>query len=269
MRTPAKRKPIHHSDSLGFKYRSVLKLMTMVNGKTPKGEAAGYLTGILYLHPHTSGGGKTLCPHSTPGCREMCLAGAGLSALPRQQGAKSWRTDLWNQYPEAFMRLLEADIEHLADIAANEGMKPVVRLNGSSDVRWEFELPMLRRGDAHHITFMDYTAYPLHHRRPGPHYHLTYSVKGLEDMERAIGYLRAGQSVTVVVPEDIKHELVGQEVDVGPCAAPFVDGDVHDLRFLDPPGSIVLLKPKGWIRNGLMRPHIVRELAIARKKLAA
>lgn len=254
-----------HAASVGVRYRSALKLLTMANTKTPKGEAMGYLTAILYLQPHTAGGGKTLCPHSTEACREMCLAGAGLSGLPKQLGAKQRRTDLFNFSPTAFIQMLWADIEKLKRIAADEGMQSVVRLNGTSDIRWERLLNMDDRG----IRWMDYTKSPLEHRAPGPDYYLTYSVGGPEDIPRAIGYLRAGHSIAVVVPEIVKHGLVGLETDVGGVFAHFVDGDLSDLRFLDSPSSIVLLKPKGHIRTHLVRPDILSEIRAAVRQAAA
>lgn len=260
-----------HSESVGFKHRSALTLMTMLNSKTPKGEAAGYLSAILYLMPHDSGGSKTLCPHSTAACREMCLAGAGMSALKRQVGAKQARTDLFNQSPSVFLQGLHADIEKLKILAQREGLRPAVRLNGSSDIVWERLVRMHDRG----VTFYDYTKIPLEQRLK-PHdaasladYHLTYSVGGPEDMLRALAYLEKGHSVAVVVPEDVKHHLVGLEIDLGPAAALFIDGDEHDLRFLDPPGSIVLLKPKGYIRTDLVRPDILNELRGAVRAMRA
>lgn len=253
--------------SAGFKHRSALRLLTMVNKKTTKGEAAGYLTAILYLSPHTSAGGKTVCPHSTPACREMCLAGAGLSGLPRQLAAKQRRTRMWLDAPTEFLSLVCADIKKLRAIAAQEGLKPVVRLNGTSDIVWERLIVMPTD-----IQFMDYTKIPVEQRSLGrdPRYHLTYSVGGPEDVPRAVAYLRAGQSVAVVVPEDVRDRLLGEgRLILGSHSATFIDGDAHDLRFLDAPGSIVLLKPKGRILNDLVRPHIAAELRRAALELAA
>ena len=39
--------------------------LTIDNAKTIKGESEGYLTGILYLAPHTLAGGPNVCPHAT------------------------------------------------------------------------------------------------------------------------------------------------------------------------------------------------------------
>lgn len=259
-----------HNDSLGFKHRSALTLMTMLNHKTPKGEAAGYLSAILYLAPHDSGGGKTVCPHSTAACREMCLAGAGMSGLRRQQAAKLARTQLYHDSPSEFLWGINDDIRRLIEIAKREGVKPAVRLNGTSDIAWERVINMRDRG----VTFYDYTKVPFEHRRQDwtgspSDYHLTYSVGAPADIPRALEYLRAGHSIAVVVPEIVKHGLVGLETDVGGVFAHFVDGDLSDLRFLDPPSSIVLLKPKGHIRTDLVRPDILSEIRAAVRLVAA
>lgn len=260
-----RRAPIHaEKGDVAFRHRSAFRLLTMCNGKTPKGEAANWLTAILYMAPHTSGGGKTtLCPMSTPDCRAMCLASAGLSGLPKQLGAKLTRTFMFNNDRERFLDLLLADIEKLKRIAAIEGMKPALRLNGSSDVTWERIVP---GWEDLGLQRYDYTKIWLEHRRVDPAYHLTFSYESEKDAPRALDYLAAGHSVAAVVPEDLKHRAVlanerlrlGRHVDFT-----VVDGDLADTRFLDPPGSLVLLKPKGHVRTGLLRPNLFLELRAA------
>jgi hypothetical protein len=216
---------VGHSDktTLGFKHRNALKLMTMANHKTPKGEGDGYLTAILYLMPHTSGGGITLCPHSTPACRDMCLAGAGMSGLPRQLAAKQRRTDMWNNQPVEFISGILEDIERLRAIANKEGVEPVVRLNGTSDILWERLIDMAAFPG---ITFYDYTKVPIEKRQSSENYRLTYSVGGPEDMQRALGYLARGQSIAMVTTEDQKNRLADVELKITEEVwATFVDGD--------------------------------------------
>lgn len=256
------KKALEHGQTLGFKYRGAFKLLTALNIKTIKGEKEDYLSAILYLQPHTAGGGATLCPYSTPACREMCLAGAGLSGLTLQLAAKQRRTDLFNGDRDVFLRLLRDDVARLVELAAREGVKPALRLNGSSDVMWERVAPNLLSGGAQAY---DYTKIPLEFRGDAPGYHLTYSVEGPQDMARAVEYLGAGHSIAVVVEKHQVEQMAGTELYLGETTATFVNGDAHDLRFLDPPGSIVLLKPKGRIITGLVRPNIARELLAASK----
>lgn len=246
---------LRNPDALGTKHRNAFTLLTAANTKTIKGEKAGYFSAILYLAPHTLGGGVTLCPHSTEDCRTMCLAGAGMSGLPLQLQAKLNRTRLFNEDRPAFLATLARDIGKLKRIAAAEGLKPVLRLNGTSDIMWERVFPDWGQLG---LQRMDYTKIPLEHRQPDfdPGYHLTYSYMGPQDAERAVRYLGAGYSVAAVVPEDVKGALLKRS----DHRWNLVDGDEHDLRFLDSPGSLVLLKPKGRVHTELMRPNVIAEL---------
>lgn len=259
------RAPIHaDKGDVGFRYRSAFKLLTITNGKTPKGEKLGWLSAILYLAPHTLGGGKTtLCPMSTPACREMCLAAAGLSGLPRQLGAKLTRTHMFNNDRARFLDLLLADIEKLKRIALAEGMKPALRLNGTSDLLWEKIIPGWAKLG---LVRYDYSKIWLEHRRVDPGYHLTYSYESEKDAPRALRYLMAGQSVAAVVPEELKYRALLANKNLrlgGHVDFTVVDGDESDCRFLDPPSSIVLLKPKGFVRSDLLRPNLFLELRAA------
>lgn len=254
-----------HPESVGVRYRSAMKLLTMANGKLPKGESLGFLSGVLYLMPHTAGGGRvSLCPMSTLDCRAMCLASAGLSGLPKQIGAKMRRTQMFNNERERFLDLLLGDIAKLKRIAAEEGMKPALRLNGSSDVMWEKIVPGwaglgLQR--------YDYTKIRLEHREVDPGYRLVFSYESEKDAGRALDYMAAGHSVAAVVPEDLKHRALRMN-DPQRMGFTVVDGDEADCRFLDPPGSLVLLKPKGYVRTGLLRPNLFIELRRAAEIMA-
>jgi hypothetical protein len=247
-------------DTVAFRERNAFKLMTAANVKTQKGEKQGYFSAILYLSPHMSGGGATLCPYSTPACREMCLAGAGMSGLPLQLQAKINRTRLFNDDRETFFVQLRTDLAKLERIARREGMKPVARLNGTSDIMWE------RFGimdDFPAIQFYGYTKIPLRLHRVTANHHLTFSIEGPDTMALGVDYLRGGHSVAVVVPPEVKDRYAGHGLIIGGEQFHMIDGDEDDLRFLDPPGSIVLLKPKGHVRTSLLRPEFALELADA------
>lgn len=61
-----------------------MKLLTVNNAKTVKGEKQGYLTGILYLAPSDkAGNGINTCANASAGCREACLFTAGRAAVCR------------------------------------------------------------------------------------------------------------------------------------------------------------------------------------------
>ena len=250
-----------HSDA-AFSWRPAGAILTAHSVKSVKGEELGFVTGIAYLAPHTQAHPKTVCPFSTEACRTGCLSGSGMGGLPKQLNARANRTKLWRADPAAFLGKVAMEIFDLSALAAEAGMGLAVRLNGTSDIA--FEQYATPNGQTlmelfPSTQFYCYTKWPIEKRGPmPPNYHLTYSMADDNAAESA-AYLLAGQSVAVVVPDDshkIGWFLLGdREINV-------VDGDEHDLRFLDPPGSLVMLRPKGRavLDTALIRPNPIQEL---------
>src|SRR5258708_2130313 len=98
------------------------------DAKTIKGEKKGYLTGILYMAPHTLAGGKTLCPFSTPSCRAVCLYTAGRGGMNTVQQARIRKAQKFQADPKKFVEALKSDIELLQRQAKTQDRIPVVRL---------------------------------------------------------------------------------------------------------------------------------------------
>lgn len=122
-------------------------------------------------------------------------------------------------------------------------MVGAIRPNGSSDVPWERAAPGIFAVPG--IRWYDYTKSParmeafLSGRLPST-YHLTYSRDERPETERrALGYLARGGTVAVVF-ERLPETWYG---------FPVVDGDAHDARFLDAPGTVVGLVAKGAARR--------------------
>jgi len=134
-----------------------------------------------------------------------------------------------------------ADIERLVRSAKRKGMTPLVRLNGTTDIRWE----TIKTDDGRTIfdrfpgvQFYDYTK--IANRRDIPaNYDLTFSWSGVgafpEYAKRAIS---AGMRVAVVFRDrgTIPASFMGMRT---------VDGDDSDIRHLDPQGVVVALYAKG------------------------
>lgn len=214
-----------------------MKLLTCENAKTSKGESTGYLTGILYLSP-ASLSGVNLCPFSSAGCRAACLNTAGRGRFDSIKEARAIKTLQWLENPEGFIEQLALDIEALERKAKREGLTPVVRLNGTSDILWERKAPQLFKRFAH-IQFYDYTKFPLS-VRPSfglpPNYHLTFSASETTEQYEINATLKIGRNVAIVFDE------------VQQVTETTVDGDEHDLRFLTN-GKIVALKAKGLAKK--------------------
>jgi len=137
---------------------------------------------------------------------------------------------------DAFMNALRWDIGALIKRAAKLGLKPAVRINGTSD------LPQIARTMARefpNVQFYDYTKIPRPELRVLPNYHLTFSYTGHNDAD-AMGALANGVNVAVVFDTrrgyELPEEWRGYRV---------VDGDLHDLRFTDAVGVVVGLRAKG------------------------
>lgn len=215
------------------------------NAKTIKGQKYGYLTGILYLAPSTISGHNT-CPMATIAkCEAACLYSAGRGAFSSVQESRINKAKLFHSHRAEFMAHLVKDIEKLAKKADNAGMVPLVRLNGTSDIRWE-NIPAIRDGVQYPnvmtafpgIQFYDYTK--LSNRKGVPsNYDLTFSYSGVPAYQKYVNQAKAaGMRIAAVFQsrQEIPATFLGLE-----C----VDGDDSDIRHLDPQGVIVALYAKG------------------------
>ena len=210
-----------------------------VNGdaKTVKGRKLKFLTGILYLFPHKAFG-FNICPNAeNAGCIEPCLNTAGRGKMHMVQEARLRKTWLFHYDRDWFMAQLFRDIEALERKAYREGMKPCVRLNGTSDLDWEnirhegFS-PMEKFP---HVQFYDYCKMPKVPKNNN--YHLTFSYSTAPDYEKSVKKAaRLGMNFAVVSYDPAPETWRGR---------PVVIGDDNDLRFLDPPESVIWLKGKG------------------------
>jgi hypothetical protein len=115
-------------------------------------------------------------------------------------------------------------------------MVPMVRLNGTSDIRWEREAPEVF-AEFPSVQFYDYTKIPTRRDLPA-NYHLTFSYSGANERYREFwrAAVDAGLNVAVVFRKDLPDTFLG---------LPVVNGDESDIRPYDPTGVIVGLKAKG------------------------
>lgn len=217
-----------------------MKLLSIGNTKTLKGQKMGYMTFILHLAPSTVSGYNT-CPMASEGCSAACLNTAGRGKFDNTQNARIRKTVWYFERRNSFMIELTKDIRAAIRKAEREGFIPVFRLNGTSDIRWENESVGGFRNIMEMfptVQFYDYTK--LHNRRDLPsNYHLTFSRSESNDSKIA-EVLRNNINVAVVF--DTKK---GKELPMSFMGATVVDGDDTDLRFLDPKGVIVGLRGKG------------------------
>ncbi len=228
------------------------------DAKTVKGEKYGWKTAILYLSPAStaiigSDAVTTICPYSTPGCRESCLFTAGRGRFNSTVNARYRKTRFWLEHPEAFLAQLDTELQAFKLACKKGGFRGAVRLNGTSDILWYGFLEALKPHPD--LRFYDYTKAPFVAGWPRSSlWHLTYSLSEHYQSEgHAKRWLANGRNVAVVYRS---RALVEEAIERGQ-----VDGDAHDLRFLDPPGSIIALKAKGRARldkTGFVRDEVWR-----------
>jgi hypothetical protein len=227
---------------------SQLELLSLANAKIMRGEAFGYITAVLHLAPSWLSG-YNACPMASVGCALGCLNLAGRGGMFKKgstsnvvQRARIRKTKLFFEARDEFVAMLVRDIERFVARCEREGMRPCIRLNGTSDIRWE-TVSCVRGGveyanvmDAFgDVQFYDYTKIPNRRNLP-PNYHLTFSLSETNEPD-ALRMLAAGMSVAVVFADSHFPESF--------WGAPVVNGDTSDLRFLDGAGNVVALKAKG------------------------
>jgi hypothetical protein len=228
-----------------------MKLLSTGNPKTLKGTGQGYNTYILHLAPATLSGYNT-CPKATAGCASACLNTAGRGGMFKRgettntiQQARIRKTQMFYEERTAFMEWLVKDVELAVKQSKRLGLKPVFRLNGTSDISWE-KYPVIRNGFQYNnifaafteLTFYDYTKI-LGRKIVNSNYHLTFSAADGNDADV---YKAISQGYNIATVFGIKKTEPMPETYNG---LPVYNGDDSDLRFLDPKGVVVGLYAKG------------------------
>jgi len=185
------------------------------------------------------------CTHASPSCLKDCIYHTGNARFNNVPMAREMRTSrLFHPETRDFtMKQIEADIIRLRNLCEEirlfygVELKPVIRLNGTTDINWAKEAASLHEKFPH-IQFYDYTKVPkymdmyLSGQNPytgkpfAPNYHVTFS-RSETNRAEALKYLEMGGNVAIVfdkTPKTLTYH--GRTYRV-------VDGDRHDLRFLD------------------------------------
>jgi hypothetical protein len=220
------------------------------NAKTIKGEKYNIKTAILYLMPAKQSGVQ-LCPMAkTAGCEKACLFTAGRGAMNSVMLSRLRKTLYFNQYRDLFMQQLHNELIRERAKAKRKGYKLIVRLNGTSDIRWE-NIPVSGYANIMQalpdIIYYDYTK--LANRKVPANYDLTFSYSGVSEylpfVQKAVAN---GERIAVVFRDRsiVDAMLANGETFLG---LPVVDGDNSDIRHLDPKGAVVALYAKGKARK--------------------
>jgi len=213
------------------------------DAKTIKGNKLGFLTGILYLAPSDISG-RNVCPMAKKaGCEKACLYSAGRGAFSNVQQARINKTNRFFDDRHNFMLDLEYSINTLVRKAKREGLTPLVRLNGTSDITFE-NIEFLGFDNIFNafpeVQFYDYTKLPTRKNLPA-NYDLTFSYSGVATYQSAVKKALANSKLARIAVvfdkvENIPLKFMNRAV---------VSGDNSDVRHLDNKNTIVALYAKG------------------------
>ena len=200
----------HHTDDPEFsglrkKGEGTMALLTamIANAKTAKDQSA--VSAIQHLPPYTKSGanfwgvpvidgdksdlrfndpkgvvvgvrskGKAKKTDSSKPCWMYCLDESGRGVFDNVQEARQKRAALFLKDRPAYKAKLVKEIKALERKAKRENKRAAVRLNGTSDLRWERIFPELF-GMFPDVQFYDYTKVP--ERVTPDNYHLTFSLQ--------------------------------------------------------------------------------------------
>lgn len=178
-------------------------------------------------------------------CIKTCLAFQGLAKVyPSVIKSRKAKTNFFVNDMEVFLLQVKKELRNQENRAKKKGKKAVVRLNGFTDIDWEFEqVPTRCRTSSDSLfnlfpntQFWDYTAdfnkVERYLEFPRNNYHLTFSFKydrktGETNIDQCNKLSKQGVSIAVVDSDWDKFK----EGKDNYCN--IIDGDRHDFRWLD------------------------------------
>jgi len=211
------------------------------NAKTVKGDSS-WVVGIMYLAPYKLSGVGNLCSMAELAkCHEPCLNKSGRGRFNTVQAARVRKSKWFLEDRTSFVTQLFKDIERFRKKCEQEGVKPAVRLNGTSDIRWEGVFGPTGKNAFEQfpdVQFYDYTKIPNRKTKDIENYHLTWSYSEANEkyMKYSSTAKQSGMNIAVVFRDEFPRKFLNY---------PVTDGDKDDLRFLDPKNSVIGLKAKG------------------------
>jgi hypothetical protein len=227
-------------------FKSSYLLSINADAKTSKGETFGFLTGILYLAPYKTTRYNVCSMAGVAKCDEGCLFTAGRGAMNSVAQGRINKTLWFFEERDTFMQQLAMNIRQLVAKATKRNLIPLVRLNGTSDIRWEivaftdvdgivYDNIMSAFPD---VQFYDYTK-DVNRKALPVNYDLTFSYSGVAAYQPYVNKaIDAGMRIAVVfrtvaaIPKRFK-------------GMPVIGGDNSDIRHLEDKAVVVALYAKG------------------------
>ena len=197
-----------------------------------------FKTSIMYALPAMQSGHNACSDAGV--CANACIDTTG--RMPMVKAAREYRSNLFYDNRAEFGAQLIAETQENIKRNDKKGLRTAERLNGTTDYAWEhirFDGQSMPERFPN-VQFYDYTKSVKRARQHASgtmpsNYHLTFSRSELTPDSLVTELVESGQNVAVVF-DAIPETWLGLEV---------INGDEHDLRFLDKSGVIVGLKAKG------------------------
>jgi len=223
-----------------YKYKKQKKLLGSSTYKMEKSSKFKYLSEILHLAPSNIGG-VNICANASPVCIDLCLNTSGRGQMNVVQKSRLNKKYYFLADRQKFLNHLDREIKLSYERAKRKKLKYTVRLNGTSDL--PFERYKLENGknlmeNNSNVQFIDYTKISnrLDKKNKIPkNYSLTYS-QAENNLDNVKKILKTKYNIATVFRNKLPKKWMGRRV---------IDGDVSDLRHLDPKKVVVGLRAKG------------------------
>ncbi len=232
------------------------------NAKTVKGNKKGFKTAILYMAPANMSGVNLCAKAFIADCIKACLFTAGRGAMTSVAMSRLRKALFFLQFQAEALAMIMEELARFEAKAQREGWTLLVRLNGTTDIRWENYGIIQAFPD---VQFYDYTK--IANRRNIPsNYDLTFSYSGVAAYAPFVRMaVNAGQRIAVVFRnrETVESMIANGETFMG---LTLVDGDDTDIRHIEPQGVVVALYAKGKGKlddTGFVVDHAPVEYALA------
>lgn len=229
------------------------QMITFENPKSLKtNKALKCISSMLHFAPANLSG-HNVCPFADS-CQKSCLHYAGNPAWQGNKNRKRIeRTRLFFNNRKAFWSQYISELKQQLQFAKQHNIQALHRPNGTSDIRWEYELiPDIGKTIFEYfpeIQFVDYTKWPLDQRKlVYDNYHITFSVSSsaANHKHARIAIDKYGVNVAVVFATSKYQELPKTF-----WGYPVIDGDLHDGRNYDQKAVVVGLRAKGKARGDI------------------
>lgn len=208
-----------------------------------------YLANAIYGAPSFASL-KNTCSNASLGCGMGCLTTSGHGQLHMINNgvhhvhvARVVRTLIWFKYRDQFKAKAQREIDALRVKAFKLGVPLALRPNGTTDLRFEKLWPELFT-DNPDVQFWDYTKDLNRNVDHIPNYDLCFSVSEQTTQTQIDKAFANGMNCIVV----LRLHKGDRKPDTWQ-GRPMIDGDKHDLRFLDPKGVFVGLYAKSAAYN--------------------